>query len=151
MELPILNFPEKYKFQIKESNSLWYIFDEVRKKWLILTPEEWVRQHTIRFLKKQNQITDSAFVIEKKIELNRQTKRIDILINNKLQPWLLVECKAPEILLTRETFEQAARYNLQIKADFLMLTNGMHHIYFYYDQNHNEYKVIDSLNYRGKI
>lgn len=142
MELPILNFPEKYDFQIKENNSLWYIFDEVRKKWLILTPEEWVRQHTIRFIKNKKKISDSAFVIEKKIELNRQVKRLDILLLKKANPWLLVECKAPEIALTQETFEQAARYNIQVKSPYILLTNGLQHIYFEYNSYRNEYKVV---------
>lgn len=145
MELPILNFPEKYDFQIKENNSLWYIFDEVRKKWLILTPEEWVRQHTIRFIKNKKKISDSAFVIEKKIELNRQVKRLDILLYKKANPWLLVECKAPEIALTQETFEQAARYNIQVKAPYILLTNGLQHIYFEYNSYRNEYKVVNDF------
>ena len=66
MELPVLNFPKKYNFQIKEDKSVWYIFDEVRKKWLILTPEEWVRQHIIFFIQSEKKIAKSAFIIEKK-------------------------------------------------------------------------------------
>ncbi len=148
MELSVLNFPERYKFQIKEENSLWYIFDEVRKKWLILTSEEWVRQHTIRFLKTEKKIPNSAFLIEKKVELNRQIKRLDILLLKKTQPWLLVECKAPEVLLTQETFEQAARYNIQIQANYILLTNGFQHLYFQFDGNKNEYKVVEDFEYK---
>lgn len=147
MELPILNFPEKYDFEIKEKNSFWYIFDEVRKKWLILTPEEWVRQHTVRFIKSEKKISDSAFVIEKKIELNRQIKRLDILLYKKSDPWVLVECKAPEIQISRKTFEQAARYNINIKATYILLTNGLQHIYFHYNLSKNEYMIVPDFDW----
>lgn len=147
MELPILNFPEKYDFEIKEKNSFWYIFDEVRKKWLILTPEEWVRQHTVRFIKSEKKIPDSAFVIEKKIELNRQIKRLDILLYNKSDPWVLVECKAPEIQISRKTFEQAARYNINVKATYILLTNGLQHIYFHYNSSKNEYMIVPDFDW----
>lgn len=147
MELPILNFPEKYDFEIKEKNSFWYIFDEVRKKWLILTPEEWVRQHTVRFIKSEKKIPDSAFVIEKKLELNRQIKRLDILLYNKSDPWVLVECKAPEIQISRKTFEQAARYNINIKATYILLTNGLQHIYFHYNSSKNEYMIVPDFDW----
>lgn len=147
MELPILNFPEKYDFEIKEKNSFWYIFDEVRKKWLILTPEEWVRQHTVRFIKSEKKIPDSAFVIEKKLELNRQIKRLDILLYNKSDPWVLVECKAPEIQISRKTFEQAARYNINVKATYILLTNGLQHIYFHYNSSKNEYMIVPDFDW----
>ena len=145
MELPVLNFPKKYNFQIKEDKSVWYIFDEVRKKWLILTPEEWVRQHIIFFIKYKKKIAKSAFIIEKKIVLNQQTKRLDILLYKKSEPFVLVECKAPEIALTQSTFEQAARYNSQIKSKYILLTNGLKHIYFEYDRINNEYKVVNDF------
>lgn len=147
MELPILNFPEKYDFEIKEKNSFWYIFDEVRKKWLILTPEEWVRQHTVRFIKNEKKIPDSAFVIEKKIELNRQIKRLDILLYKKSDPWVLVECKAPEIQISWKTFEQAARYNINVKATYILLTNGLQHIYFHYNSSKNEYMIVPDFDW----
>lgn len=147
MELPILNFPEKYDFEIKEKNSFWYIFDEVRKKWLILTPEEWVRQHTVRFIKSEKKIPDSAFVIEKKLELNRQIKRLDILLYKKSDPWVLVECKAPEIQISRKTFEQAARYNINVKATYILLTNGLQHIYFHYNSSKNEYMIVPDFDW----
>lgn len=147
MELPILNFPEKYDFEIKEKNSFWYIFDEVRKKWLILTPEEWVRQHIVRFIKSEKNTPDSAFVIEKKIELNRQIKRLDILLYKKSDPWVLVECKAPEIQISRKTFEQAARYNINVKATYILLTNGLQHIYFHYNSSKNEYMIVPDFDW----
>ncbi|QII69418.1 type I restriction enzyme HsdR N-terminal domain-containing protein [Apibacter sp. B3706] len=147
MELPVLNFPKKYNFQIKEKESLWYIFDEVRKKWLILTPEEWVRQHIIFYFKTEKKIPQSAFIIEKKINLNQQTKRLDILLYKKSEPRLLVECKAPEIPITQTTFEQAARYNTQIKSKYILLTNGFKHLYFTYDAVNNQYKVVDDFDW----
>ncbi|MDR2123235.1 MAG: type I restriction enzyme HsdR N-terminal domain-containing protein [Flavobacteriaceae bacterium] len=145
MELPVLNFPQRYSFQIKENNSLGYIFDEVRKKWVILTPEEWVRQHVVHYLKIEKKIPDSAFLIEKKLTLNRQIKRLDILVMKKIHPWLLVECKASEVPLTRETFEQAARYNIQLKAQYILITNGLQHIYFFFDTDKNEYRIVEDF------
>ncbi|TWP28654.1 type I restriction enzyme HsdR N-terminal domain-containing protein [Apibacter muscae] len=147
MELSVLNFPEKYEFQIKEKCSLWYIFDEVRKKWLILTPEEWVRQNVIKYLQKEKKIPKSAYLIERRIQLNNQVKRLDLLILKKTEPFLLVECKAPEISISEAVFEQAARYNLEIKAPYLLLTNGLNHLYFYYDIHKNEYSLIEKFNY----
>lgn len=147
MELSVLNFPEKYNFQVKENNSLQYIFDEVRKKWLILTPEEWVRQHFLKYLQEEKKIPKSALLIEKKMELNHQVKRMDILVMKKLEPYLLVECKASEVLITQEVFEQAARYNSEIKAPYLLLTNGLNHFYFSYNNMINEYKLIEDFSY----
>ncbi|CVK15228.1 Type I restriction enzyme R protein N terminus (HSDR_N) [Apibacter mensalis] len=147
MELPVLNFPEKYNFQIKEDKSLLHIFDEVRKKWLILTPEEWVRQHIIFYLQSSKKISHSAFIIEKKIILNHQTKRLDILLYKRSEPRLLVECKAPGIPLTQNTFEQAARYNTQIKSKYILLSNGLKHIYFKYDFFINQYMVVNDFDW----
>ena len=77
--------------------------------------------------------------------LNQQTKRLDILLYKKSEPFVLVECKAPEIALTQSTFEQAARYNSQIKSKYILLTNGLKHIYFEYDRINNEYKVVNDF------
>lgn len=147
MELPILNFAEKYDFQLKENNSLWYIFDEIRKKWILLTPEEWVRQHLIKFFKTEKKIPNSSIVIEKKLVLNHQTKRLDILLVNKANPWVLVECKAPEIQINQSVFEQAARYNTQIMARYILLSNGLTHIYFEYDRIKNVYSPVDDFTF----
>ncbi|MDR3273534.1 MAG: type I restriction enzyme HsdR N-terminal domain-containing protein [Flavobacteriaceae bacterium] len=145
--MPVLNFLAPHDFRLKEENAVWYIRDEVRKKWLILTPEEWVRQHIIQHLKQTFSLSDSNILVEKKVEINRQTQRLDVLILKKAQPFLLIECKAPNVKLTEEIFEQVARYNSQIKADYLLITNGLKHIYFHYDKEKNEYSFCEEIEY----
>ena len=124
-----LNF-SAYKFKLSKKNNKIYIFDEIRKKNIFLTPEEWVRQHVIQFLIQENNYAKSLIAVEKEIKVNKQKKRFDILIFNKQgTPELIVECKAPTIKITQKTFDQIARYNLELKAKYLMLTNGLNHYY----------------------
>ncbi|MDO9001618.1 MAG: type I restriction enzyme HsdR N-terminal domain-containing protein [Bacteroidota bacterium] len=124
-----MNLPIKYPLfntRLKKQKEQTYIFDEVRKKWLVLTPEEWVRQHLIHFLIKEKKYPSSLISIEKEIILNDLKKRYDIVVYNKqLKPILIIECKAPYIDLDKTVVEQALRYNLIIKADYLMISNGV--------------------------
>jgi hypothetical protein len=102
------------------------VFDEVRKKWLVLSPEEWVRQHLINFLTEHRQVPMSLISVEKEITLNGTKKRYDVVVyNNKLKPVLLVECKSPDIPLTQLTVDQALRYNLILGVEYLLLSNGI--------------------------
>lgn len=128
MQLPKLNFPDDFDFKFREDKDKFFIYDPVRKSWLLLTPEEWVRQHWIQYLLTKKSYSPSAIITEKKIELNGLTKRIDILITEKTLPKILVECKAPYIKLTEKTFEQTARYNSVIEAEKIILSNGLQHI-----------------------
>ena len=132
--LSYLNLPIKYPLfntKLKKLKGQTYIFDEVRKKWLVLSPEEWVRQHLIHFLIKQKKYPASLISIEKEIILNDLKKRYDIVVYNKqLQPIIVIECKAPYIELDQSVVEQALRYNLIIKANYLMLSNGVSDITF---------------------
>lgn len=126
-----LNFPETYAFRIEqqEGNQL-RIWDRIRKKWVVLTPEEWVRQHVICYLI-QNNWPASRLSVERQLEVNGLKKRFDVLVfNQQGNPELLVECKAPEIELSEETMLQIATYNTRINANFLLVTNGLTH-YFY--------------------
>src|SRR5690554_4551791 len=117
-----LNFP-KYSFRLKNSENKSAIFDDIRKKFVILTPEEWVRQHVVRYLLKEKNYPVSLTNVEKVIKVNNLIKRYDIVIyNSDGSIFLLVECKAPHIKITQETFDQIARYNLALKAEYLMLT-----------------------------
>jgi len=147
MKMPVLNFPAPCDFRLKEENAVWHIWDEVRKKWLILTPEEWVRQHIILYLKQKFGLSASNILVERKVEINRQTQRLDVLILKKALPFLLVECKAPDVKLTEKIFEQTARYNSQVQADYLLITNGLQHIYFRYDKEENEYSPCGEVEY----
>jgi len=107
------------------------IFDFIRKKWLVLTPEEWVRQHTLNYLVTEKKFPASSISIEKELILNDIKKRYDIVVYNRdLKPYLIIECKAPYIELDRLVVEQALRYNLTIKAELLMITNGISDLVF---------------------
>lgn len=102
------------------------IFDPIRKKWYVLTPEEWVRQHVLNYLIEVKKYPASLVSVEKEISLNGLKKRYDIVIYKKdLNPYLIVECKAPFVSLDITTIEQAQRYNLMLKANYLMITNGI--------------------------
>lgn len=129
-----MNLALKYPLfntKLKKQKDQTFIFDEVRKKWLLLTPEEWVRQHLIHYLIQQKKYPVSLISIEKEIILNELKKRYDIVVYNKqLKPVLIVECKAPYIDLDTNVVEQALRYNLIIKANYLMISNGVSDITF---------------------
>jgi hypothetical protein len=128
MQLPKLNFKEDFIFDIKKDKDTFFIYDVVRKSWLVLTPEEWVRQHFLHYFMKVKNYAASSLILEKKLELNGTTKRIDLLVTEKTAPKILVELKAPHIKITEQTFEQIARYNSIIGAERIILSNGIHHI-----------------------
>lgn len=136
MQLPKLNFEDTFDFKIRSDKDKIFIYDIVRKTWLQLTPEEWVRQHWVHYFHLKKGRNLSSLILEKKLVLNGTTKRIDLLITEKTIPKILVECKAPEIKLTQKTFEQTARYNSVIGAEEIILSNGNHHIYAKFTDNH---------------
>lgn len=129
MELPKLNFAENFDFKFRKDKDNFFIYDLSRKSWILLTPEEWVRQHWIHYFLNVKGYSSSALISEKKIELNGTTKRIDLLVTEKTKPKILVECKAPKIKLTEKTFEQIARYNSVLGAEKIILSNGIQHIF----------------------
>lgn len=128
MELPKLNFPETFNFKFRKDKDKFFIYDVIRKTWLQLTPEEWVRQHWVHFFLSGKGYATSALITEKKLELNGLTKRIDLLVTEKTLPKILIECKAPKIKLSEKTFEQIARYNSVLLAEQIILSNGLQHI-----------------------
>lgn len=122
-----LNLPT-YDFKVKKSEGKVWIFDNMRKKFVVLTPEEWVRQHFVNFLVQNHHYPRSLFRIEGGLTYNKLLKRSDILIYDRSgKPWLLVECKSPTIKLTQRAFNQVAIYNMTIGAKYLAVTNGMVH------------------------
>lgn len=129
MQLPKLNFSATFDFSFRKDKDKFFIYDLPRKSWLLLTPEEWVRQHWIHYFLIVKGYSSSALITEQKLELNGLTKRIDLLVTKKTVPEILVECKAPHIKLTEKTFEQIARYNSIIGAKELILSNGFQHIF----------------------
>ena len=129
MQLPKLNFEQDFDFKIKQDKDTFFIYDLVRRTYLVLTPEEWVRQHWVHYFHFIKGKSLSSLIMERKIELNGTTKRIDLLVTEKTEPQILLECKAPHTALTESVFEQAARYNTIISASQIILSNGLQHIY----------------------
>ncbi len=119
-----VDFPEP-EFRIKKEESLSYLFDPIRKIWVLLTQEEWVRQNFVSFLTRVLHYPSTLIAIEKEIKLHDLKKRFDILIYDKNHhPWMMVECKAPSVNLTENTLQQLLRYNISIPVDYLIITNG---------------------------
>ena len=122
-----LNLPT-YNPSIKKEGGKVLIFDGIRKKYLVLTPEEWVRQHFIHYLVTELKYPKSLFRIEGSLTYNRLQKRSDILVFDRSgKPWMLIECKSPIIKLHQKAFNQAAVYNMTLGAKYLAVTNGMAH------------------------
>lgn len=140
-----MNFPT-YSFRFKNSENNVAIFDEIRKKFILLTPEEWVRQHTLHYLIQDKNYPKSHINVEKLIKINTLNKRYDIVV---FQPngeiFLLIECKAPEVAISQQTFDQIARYNLTLKAKYLMLTNGINHYFCQMDFENEKYVFLKEL------
>lgn len=139
-----LNLPS-YNITLKEEKGKQYIFDDIRKKYLVLTPEEWVRQNFIKFLVDQKKVPNSLIVIEKGLKLNELTKRADVLIYKNASPILLVECKAPSVKITQDTFDQISRYNLTFKVPYLIITNGLQHYCCKIDIENNSYAFLEDI------
>lgn len=121
--LPI-QFPEP-AFRVKKEQGKTFIFDTLRKKWLLLTPEEWVRQNFIQYLVQVKKYPSNLIAQEKMISLGELKKRFDILVYNKNhQPWMMIECKAPAIRLDESTLHQLLRYHISVPSGFLIITSG---------------------------
>ena len=140
-----LNFPI-YQFRFKNSENKVSIFDSIRKKFIVLTPEEWVRQHVVNYLIEEKKYPKSYINVEKLIKINTLTKRYDIVV---FEPdgsiFLLVECKAPKIKINQDTFDQIARYNMVLKAKYLMVTNGLNHYFCEMDFENQKYNFLENL------
>jgi hypothetical protein len=133
-------------FRFKNSENKVAIFDEIRKKFIILTPEEWVRQHVVHYLLQDKKYPKSYINVEKIIKINNLNKRYDIVV---YQPngevFLLIECKAPEITINQQTFDQIARYNLVLNAKYLMVSNGLNHYFCQMDFENQKYIFLEEL------
>jgi len=140
-----LHFPT-YEFRFKSNENKAMIFDVVRKKFVVLTPEEWVRQHVVHFLISEKKYPLSLINVEKQIKLNKTTKRYDIVVfNSDGTIHLIVECKAPKIPIEQSTFDQIARYNFVLHATNLMVTNGLSHYYCRMDFENKRYIFLKTL------
>lgn len=120
--LPI-EYPN-YNFRFKTEGNTRYIFDEVRKKWLVFLPEEWVRQNFIQYLIQIKNYPSSLIAVEKGIQLGELKKRCDIVVYKEAKPWMIVECKSSRINLSEKTIHQIFRYNITLQVPYLAITNG---------------------------
>lgn len=124
-----LNFPP-YPFRIRKKEGKEEIFDAVRKKYVRLTPEEWVRQHLIMYLHTELGYPLSLIAVEKRITLHGMSRRFDVAVFDlRGQPLMLTECKAPNVPILQEVMDQAGRYNLVLKVPYLCVTNGLTHYF----------------------
>ena len=143
--MQLLNFPT-YSFRFKNSENKVSIFDSIRKKFILLTPEEWVRQHVIEFLLNEKKYSKSLINVEKVVKVNGMNKRYDVIVfNSDGSIFLLIECKAPEVKIDQKTFDQIARYNLILNAQYLMVTNGLNHYFCEMDFENEKYTFLKEL------
>ena len=118
-----INYPE-YPFKIQKEAGKDQIFDPLRKSWVVLTPEEWVRQNFIQYLIQVKNYPSTLIAIEKTIQLGELKKRFDIIVYKNDNPWLLIECKEANVPITVKTLEQILQYQQVVEADYLVMTNG---------------------------
>ncbi|WP_340113265.1 type I restriction enzyme HsdR N-terminal domain-containing protein [Maribellus mangrovi] len=140
-----LNLPE-YDLRIKTEGNRTLIFDGIRKKYVALTPEEWVRQNFIQFLKMEKKFPESLMAVEKQILVNGNPRRFDLLIySRKGQPHLIAEFKAPNVKITQDTFDQVVRYNMALRVEQVVVSNGMQHFACQIDYTNNSYSFLREI------
>jgi hypothetical protein len=147
-----LNFPY-YEFRINQSaeNKL-LIFDPVRKKEILLTPEEWVRQHIIRFLIDDRNFPSSLISVEAGLKVNRLSRRYDLVVyNREREPFVLIECKAPSVPINQKTFDQVVAYNLTVRAQYLLISNGKKHFFASYNANLKKFQFLEDIPFFDKL
>ena len=140
-----LNLP-KYSLKFKSKNGKVYIYDFIRKKYLVNTPEEWVRQNFIQFLILEKNYPASLMAVEMGIDVLNTKKRCDIVLyNTKGLPSIVVECKAPSVKISQDAFDQIARYNLSLNSKFLIVTNGLQHYICVMDHENKCYHFLKEI------
>ena len=146
-----LNFPT-YDFKLRIDKKARQIFDPIRRKWVVNTPEEWVRQHMIQYLITEKLFPQSLIAVEMPITVHQTAKRCDIvLFNAEAKPLVIVECKAPSVALTQDTFDQAAVYNLTLMVDYLLITNGINHYFCKVDFENKKYAFLKEIPCYGEL
>ncbi|NEW84965.1 MAG: type I restriction enzyme HsdR N-terminal domain-containing protein [Mariniphaga sp.] len=141
----ILNLPQ-YSFRIHEKAGKKLIFDGFRRRWVALTPEEWVRQNFARYLTEEKHFPASLVAIERSLRMNQRDFRTDIVLFSKSgNPLVVVECKAPEVKISQQVFDQIARYNLDLRVNYLIVTNGLIHYCCRFDQVQLTYTFLPEI------
>ena len=140
-----LNLPA-YNFRIIKKNEKPFIFDDLRKKFVALTPEEWVRQHFIRFLIEVKHYPASLIAIEKQLIINGLKKRCDAVVYNRNgEPLIIIEFKAATVSIAQQTFDQAAVYNSKLKVDYFIISNGLKHYCCRLEKDVLQYNFLDDI------
>ncbi|MGB0521342.1 MAG: type I restriction enzyme HsdR N-terminal domain-containing protein [Flammeovirgaceae bacterium] len=142
--MQVLNLPQ-FDYQFKTVNGKPFLWDVIRKKHVQITPEEWVRQHFLHYLMSQD-YPKSLISVELGHKFNQLQKRSDILVMDRAaQPFLLVECKAPQVPINQKVLEQAIFYNQVIKAPYITLTNGLQHVFCAVDLANGRIEQLETL------
>ncbi|MBS0010584.1 MAG: type I restriction enzyme HsdR N-terminal domain-containing protein [Bacteroidales bacterium] len=141
-----LNLPE-YSFRIKsDSDGKTLIFDEIRKKYVVLTPEEWVRQHFISYLVNEKAYPRGLLAVEVLFKINKLVRRADILVYDKRgEPVLIVECKAPTVKINAAVFDQIVSYNIKYRLRYIVVSNGLQHYACLTDLDKGEWSFLDTI------
>ncbi len=140
-----LNLPT-YHFTIKDEGGKKKIFDRIRKKYIALTPEEWVRQHFIMYLIDFLEYPASLMAIEAKVNINGLSQRADIVVyNTQRNPIIVIECKAPHIKITQAVFDQVVRYNSKLQTQCVVVTNGLQHYCAAIIDNGTDYRFLEQI------
>ena len=140
-----LNLPE-FDIKIKNIEDKPFVFDIIRKKFICLTPEEWVRQNFLHYLVFEKNYPASLISIEHFLIINKFSRRCDIVVfDNSAKPLVIVECKAPAIKISQQTFDQASGYDLKLNVSYLILTNGMKHYCCKMDKENNSITIMDTI------
>ena len=140
-----LNLPS-FDVKMRKTDAGVEILDPLRRKYIRLTPEEWVRQHTVHYLIHEKGFLQSHINVEKSLTINGLTKRYDIIVHRPDGGfYLLVECKEPSVTIDQKVFDQIARYNMVLNSDFLMVTNGINHYYCKIDSTQQRYLFLKDI------
>lgn len=139
-----LNLP-RYEFSVTESSQP-KIFDFIRKKYVVLTPEEWVRQNFLKFLVEEKKYPASLIFIEQNLKVHKMQKRCDAVVYDKKgNPLMIIEFKAPEVPVNQKVFDQIARYNISLCVNYLIVSNGLDHFCCIIDIENKTYRFIDNI------
>ncbi len=141
-----LNLPEfEYKVKKREDGS-WTIWDRLRERWVALTPEEWVRQHFVEWLITEKGFPAALMGNEMSLTQNGISRRCDTVVGDRTgQPLVIVEYKAPSVSITQKVFDQIVRYNMVLKARYLIVSNGLEHYCCYIDYEKNSYQFLEEI------
>jgi len=137
-----IQFPP-HDFKIRQEDNREMIFDAIRKKWVQLTPEEWVRQNFLQYLLQEKKYPAALLAVEKEVQLADVKKRCDIVVYKNSLPWMIVECKEMNVLLDEKVLQQVIQYNMAVPAKYLVITNGS--FSYAWQRLNNTLQVLESI------